>query len=200
MKKTVFIMFVAFLGVAYANAQTYVGGSLGFSSTTNDPKSGSKTTVSAYSFDPEIGYNLDPKLDIGLELLLGAKKDGDTKSSAFGASPYLRYSLLEFGQFSVLGKASLFVVGGSTKANANAIENKTTSFGLNVAPILAFNLTEHISLLANLNFLSLNFIQTNRKVGSTDLGKSTGFGLGIDANNVVNIGSQGVTIGFAYKF
>ncbi|MDR0863457.1 MAG: hypothetical protein LBO74_00815 [Candidatus Symbiothrix sp.] len=201
MKKTVLIMFVAFLGLAYANAQTYVGGSLGIGSTTNKPKSGEKTTTSSFSFNPEVGYSLDEKSDIGIELLFGTKKEGKAKTSAYGASPYFRYSIAEFGQFAILGKASLYVLGDKSKANSSADELKSTAFGLGVTPILAYNLSDRIVLLANLNFLGLNFNQTSRKSGDYDLGTSTNFGLGIDTDDIVNIGgNEGITIGFAYKF
>jgi hypothetical protein len=195
MKKVFLFALVAVLSIASASAQAYIGGSLGFLSSSAKPEGGEKITSSAFSFAPEVGYSLTEKLDLGIAVAFGSGKSGDLKTTGFGVAPYVRYSLVEFGKFSVLGKASLGIDSETEKDNG--YKTTLTTFGLNVAPVLKYDLSDHFVLLANLNFLGLGFNQTTEKEGDAKLTR-TGCGLGIDTDNVANVGE--LTIGFAYKF
>ena len=102
-----------FLGLAIsvisisANAQVYVGGGLGFSSVKEahheDVDVDTKTT---FSLVPEIGYQLDEKLAVGVGLGYSHSKYGDLKGDAFSIEPYARYT------FAKLGNVDLFIEGG----------------------------------------------------------------------------------------
>lgn len=197
MKKVILLMMVAVLGMATANAQYYLGGSVGFSSNSSKPEGGEKTTSTAFEIIPEFGYSLTDKLDLGIALGYTSDEDElDNKVTGFGVNPYVRYSLVSFGNFSVLGKAGL--VFETEKAG----DLKTTTFGLTVMPMLKYTLSDKFDLLANLNFMRLGFASASAKFDGTKLGTETGFGLGVDTNDVANIGGGDVpfTIGFAFKF
>jgi hypothetical protein len=192
MRKTILVMLVSVLCTGFVNAQVYLGGALGVNTGTTKPEVGDKTTTTSFSFSPEVGYSFSPKFDIGIALAISNLKtkfgNNENKSNAWGVAPYARLSVVEFGKFSVWGQGILFVGGG--KEN----NQKATSFGLTVQPVLKYNLSDHFSLLANLNFLNLGFSQTKIK----DVSTTTNFGFGVDAGNVATLGA--ITVGFVYKF
>ena len=106
---------------------------------------------------------------------------------------------MEFGKFSVLGRAAFVVVGGTSKLFGSDL--KTTGFGLNVTPVLMYNLSNHFALLADLNFLNLTFAQSSSKRDNEKQGSDTTFTFGVDSSNIAQLGSDsGLMIGFAYKF
>ncbi len=187
MKKVLLIVALALATFAGANAQWYAGGSLGFESNSDksgiDPKSG-------FSLAPEVGYYLTDKFDIGLDFgFVTGKNQSDDKFSYWIIAPYARYSFLQFGKFEVLGKGSLFFSGYDFDNG-----DKGTEFGINVAPIVAYNLTDNFVLFTELNFVSLNFTSVSPDGGDT----YTQFGLGVDANGIANTGN--IQIGMVYKF
>ncbi|MDR2085631.1 MAG: porin family protein [Dysgonamonadaceae bacterium] len=189
MKKVILTMFLAVSGLCLVSAQVYLGGSVGFSTSNSKPEKGTKTDQSSFSFIPEVGYSLNQDLDLGLKVGFGNNEYADnTESSNWIVAPYVKYSFAEFGRFSVWGQGELFVGG----AENNKV--KSSSFGLNIKPVLKYNLSDNFVLVTNLNFLNIGFAQTKTKNLKTD----TGFSLGMNTNNVANTGN--LSIGFIYKF
>ncbi len=178
-----------------ANAQLYVGGSLGFGTSTVKNDDGDKLyTNTNFSLFPEVGFSLNEKIDLGISVGFGMtsyKPEGGDKQKTnnWEVAPYIRYSVVEFGKLKVMGKGSLYV-----KGNEDQSETKSTSFGLSVTPVLGYTVSEHFILLANLNFLSLSIDNTKVKDGDSTFG----FNLGIDTNNAAN--TNNFAIGFAYIF
>ena len=130
MKKKLFVLFALLACITTANAQIYVGGSFGFTSTTID-SGGSDESGSSFKIIPDVGYQIDDKLSVGVQVgyshgmasfgsisvtdikslistMAGAYIDinnEDMKLNGFTISPYVRYIALDFG------KANLFVEG-----------------------------------------------------------------------------------------
>ena len=130
MKKKLFVLFALLACITTANAQIYVGGSFGFTSTTID-SGGSDESGSSFKIIPDVGYQIDDKLSVGVQVgyshgmasfgsisvtdikslistMAGAYIDinnEDMKLNGFTISPYVRYVALDFG------KANLFVEG-----------------------------------------------------------------------------------------
>lgn len=211
MKKSLLVLALAFVCVL-ANAQFYVGGSLGANFASVKDDDGNKLgTISSFSIAPEVGYSITDKIDLGLAFgfgTMGAKPDGGDKSStsAWEVAPYMRYSFVEFGKFKVLGKAKLYAQGVG-KAEYLAATGEYTEFGLNIAPMLTYDISDKFVLFTDLNFLGFGFSYNKVK----DDNSTTSFGLNIDANNVISLGGANldvsdnfvdplVKIGFAYKF
>ena len=210
MKKVILLSIIMFVAVA-ANAQLYVGGSVGVS-TSKYKAEGSTDVVSSASFNifPDFGYRLNNKLDIGLSFGYGASRNPSSyiggeedKSTDWEIAPYLRYNLVRFGKLSVLGRAVVF--GGRSKADVYVsgglgsvkTESKISYYGLDIKPVMTYSLSDRFDLLADLNFLSLSLYQT-KKDGS---GTTTRFNFGIDSNNIVGVGGNTLlTVGFLYKF
>ena len=88
MKKILVAAVVAFSSLA-ANAQIWMGGSLGFDYTDND----NSKAVTTFTISPEVGYTLDEKWDLGLAINANFKsvEDGDN-TNTFSVEPYARYT------------------------------------------------------------------------------------------------------------
>jgi len=78
---------------------------------------------------------------------------------------------------------------------------KMNSFGINLVPVLSYNLSERISLEATLNFMNFGWNRTRlTHIDEWRDEKITerGFGIGVNSGNVVDVGA--ISIGFIYKF
>ncbi len=193
MKRVIFTLVLVATTILGANAQWYLGGSLGFKSnseeTNTDPKSG-------FGVVPEIGYYLNDKFDIGLDFGFSSfKNQNDKKGSSWAIAPYARYSFFQVGKFETLAKGSVFFGGTDGFMLDNTFyDRKFTTFGVEVAPLLTYGLTDKVVLFSQLNFLKLNFASITPDGGDA----GTSFGLGVDTNDVTNTGN--IQIGFVYKF
>lgn len=149
--KKIMMTLAAIAVAATMNAQGYVGGSLGF---TSDKKHDGKVTTTGFAIAPEIGYNLDDKMAVGVALGFGYSKEKDERvdpstevsKTTFNIKPYLRYQAFE------VGKVNVFVDGGLNFALASQKDYKPAmDFGLFVTPGIAYNVTDKWSIVAKLN-------------------------------------------------
>ena len=182
MRNVLFTVALVVATFVSANAQFYAGGSLGFESNSElNPKS------SVWA-NPEIGYYINPKFDVGLEFGFATEKQqNDMETSYWIFLPYARYSFYQLGRFEVLVKGSAGFV------HADNFTGKSTNYRMNVSPILAYNLTDKIVLFTQLNFMSFTFVLTDPEFGDT----SHHFRFGA-SNSLVNTGN--LSVGFYYKF
>ena len=190
MKKFLIVTSLVFVGMI-ANAQIYMGGSLNLSYSLTKADDGEKlTTNTNWGYFPEIGYYLSDKWDVGIELGGGQNvvkthsTNNETKTSNWLFSPFTRYSVLQAGGFEIIGKGSAIVEGSKTY----------TSFGLQITPIVAYNLNNNFALQTNLNFMRFGASYNKIKDGNS----TTNFNLGFNSNNLTTLGD--LTIGFIYKF
>lgn len=164
---TVMKKFIAAVAVALcslsANAQVWVGGSLGF--TTLSPKNGdSKTTL---TIAPTVGYKLSDKWELGLSLEEKATfYSGDT-DNAFYVSPFARMNFWNGGI------ATLFVDGGFSVGS----ESSKTIFGIGVRPGVKVELSKNLSFEAKTGFLGVRVVSD----------AYTQFGLGVN-NEDLSVG------------
>jgi hypothetical protein len=219
MKKVIISFVVLVTAICSSNAQVFIGGELGLKFSGGNTKNGSTTidspTTFGIRFSPKVGFYLNDKFAIGGEVLLGTSIYNDKAVTnettdtevEWGIAPFVRYSVLEFGKFSVLfeGTAGLYGTSSKSKTGNTTVDLPSTlSVGLIVAPLLSYELTEKISLEMELDFLSLGIVsttQTTKVSGSSDIKRNnTYFGVGADSNNVLNSDLGAVTIGFIYKF
>ena len=167
------IMMIAAMMVAAvsANAQVYLGGSVGVATSSYD---GNSTTV--WSILPEVGYNLNEKWALGMTIGYGesrvkVKNAGTEKVKTFQVSPYARYTFVKFD------KINLFVDGGVGYMHENYAGTKTNTFAIGFKPGVAVNLNEKLSFVAHVGFLGYE----NEKVKGDD--KSTNsFGFDLNGN------------------
>ena len=154
------IMMIAAMMVAAvsANAQVWIGGEVGFNTTTNTVKvNGVSTdeTTNNFTIAPEIGYNLDDNLAIGIAFGYAAGStsaawnltDPNEDLKVFEVSPYVRYTLVK------LGSVSIFADGGIDYAHIDNDGDKANAFGVGIKPGLAVTLTPKLSFVSHFGML-----------------------------------------------
>lgn len=157
-----------------ANAQAWIGGELGFNSTTY--KGGSnKETLSNVTISPEIGYNLDENWAVAAKLEYSHFEDGGT-ANAVGINPYVRYT------FAKTGNLSFFIDGGLswTSTHYKGEDKNANTYGIGFNPGLAYAISKKVSLVAHIGDFSYN----HYKFHDT---KIDGFNLGLD--NSISFGA-----------
>ena len=135
MKKLVLTLALAFTGIFAANAQVWLGGSVGA-----QVKDGFSVSVA-----PEIGYSFeDSPISIATALNFILVGEGGNTSWGLIASPYVRCNLATVEKFNFfLDATGDFVIpGGGWRAG--------------LQPGIAWNATEHWTAAARIGFLGYN--------------------------------------------
>ncbi|MCL2682994.1 MAG: PorT family protein [Bacteroidales bacterium] len=225
-----------------SHAQLFIGGGIEFNSTSDKTtvsedgywgKVDRERTVSYsdFSFAPMIGYYVNDKFAIGASIVWNKStelekykyirpsftdlEEEKLENTLFGIQPFVRYTFLQLGKFSVFVNAGAHFLTGPGKfkyteerigswpySRTEEIDLKVSSFGVNIVPVLAYNLTPKISLEAGLNFLNLGWNSTKMKAEDKDKNKYennvSSFTAGVSPHNVVNVGL--ISVGFICKF
>ena len=206
MKKIILLAALSFAAVT-VNAQWFVGGSVGFGTST--AKEGdNKATFTTFGLNPEVGYSFHDRWDVGIEggynfSTMKLDEDGDkVKGGAWHVAPFIQYSAVEFKNFEIQFRADVHFAGGDLFVDAtgdlplghyNDNFDAATEIGLNITPIVAYNISDRFQIRAALNFASLGFNYT--KEG--DL-KTTDFGLAANTRNLMN--TNDFQLGFIVRF
>ncbi|MDR0863811.1 MAG: porin family protein [Candidatus Symbiothrix sp.] len=210
MKKVILSIVVALLGIVSVNAQFYVTGALGYSSSNTKTDDGGKLDSHSFTIAPAIGYYLNDKLEIGLSVveqsttsqpimtLAGVYVFTETKTQMLSVAPYLRYSVFKFNKFSVLGSVSIYAGKGKIEnKNASLYSGATettkqteTVWGASIYPTLRYDLSNKIAIFSHLTFLQLGYSQTKIEDGHT----TNNFDFIANATDIVP------AIGVMYKF
>jgi hypothetical protein len=153
--------------------------------------------------------------NIGMDIDGNLRAEGinKTNSKRFEIAPYFRYSILKRGKFDLFGMASAYANTAKTELNlvydydygygshhSESISNvKTFTWGLRICPVLMYNFSSRLSLLAYPNLLHSGFYQerVTRNYGFGENEYTTirnVFDLRINTNNLIP------SIGFIYKF
>ena len=200
MKKILVVISLFFAGIA-VNAQWYVEGALSFDITTEKSNDGDKlTTRTEFDISESLGYYVNDKFDIGFRAAVGFgstknhNADTKTKSESWVLAPYVRYSFLQFNKFEVIARGELSYSGRRNKNNDGNITSENKTFSINVVPVLAYNLTDHLVLTTALNFARCGFDSNKVKNGRT----TNSFGFNFESDNALTLGA--IQVGFLYKF
>ncbi len=170
MKKIILTALVAASSLC-ANAQLWLGGSVGFKSVS--PEVGDSNT--SFSIAPTIGYSLDENWDIALEI--GYANNGDVAvgapKDAFRIAPFARYN------FAKCGIATFFVDGGFGFGKVNYEGGgDATTFNIGVRPGVKVELSPKVDLDAKLGFLGYyNEKDSHSLVGLSANTEALSFGL-----------------------
>lgn len=153
MKKVILFAVIALTSMA-ANAQLWLGGSLGLEFL--KPEGGE--TITSFTISPEVGYTLSEKWDIAIALNENlVSSDGETANS-ISVEPYARYT------FAKSGIASFFVDGGFSVgsveySDGNWYDESVTAFAIGVRPGVKLTISENISFAAKLGFLGYQKVE-----------------------------------------
>ena len=160
--KKLFLTFAFAVCALAMNAQFYYGGEAGAWRDYD-------ANVTEFKIQPEVGYNLNEKWAVGLELGYQYNYDNGDKLNVFGLAPYARYTYAKFGN------VNLFLDGGlSYYASDAAGDPKSFEIGLKAG--LSVNLTDKLSFVTHYGFLGYR---------DTDFGwQKNGFGFDTDYQNL----------------
>lgn len=217
MKKLLVILTTATIAVS-ANAQVFLGGSLGFNyQTSNSVKnpaaeavgSGSttKSNTTKLTFTPTIGYDINDKWSVGLDLnLIWNKNIGETAQSGalesikntaetfgWGIRPFVRYTIFKIKKFGLDAKLD----GGfsNNREISNARKNSVTinylKYGVLLSPILTFDINEHFSLESALGIAGIGwegYKNTAENYSDYDSMTENDFIFGLNNQTVISFG------------
>lgn len=205
MKKFLGLLAVVTMCAGIASAQWNVGASFGYESeskkNTVAGEDVNEDLVSNFSISPEVSYSLNEKMDLGLGLTYKSISSrqydeyGDEKRNnytSYAVSPFVKYYVASLGNFKLSFKGSLAYANKDNKDT----DVKTDAFGMSVVPVVDYKLCDSISLFAQLNFASLNYVY-EKQDNDTDT-KTEHFKIGADSDNVIN--TSNFQIGFSYHF
>lgn len=150
MKKIVMMAVMAVAALS-ANAQVWIGGGIGFTSSHENGVGTEKT----FTIKPEVGYSLSDKFDVAIALgysyssdKLVKKLGGSTmyQENAFEISPYVRYKFVKAGNFFA------FVDGGLNYATTHikGFSTNDNEFGVYVTPGIAYAVSNKVTLVSKL--------------------------------------------------
>lgn len=217
MKKLLTLVAVMALALG-ANAQYYVGGSLGFTSSKMD-NGGADQDGSSFKLMPEIGYQLDKDMAIGVQLgyssgyaafgsltvtdikgmmnnavsMYADINNDDMKLKSFTLAPYIRYTMMEMGKLSVFVEGSVGYTNITTDqtpaAGNHAAGGETKVNVIEVAVRPGLKLKLSDNFSAIAKLGSLGYISAKEDESDSKL---TRFGLDFDSYNIL--------LGFNYHF
>ncbi len=176
MKKILMTLAIAMVAIC-ANAQVYLGGTVGLSSV------GSENGKDETSFKllPEIGYNLNNNWAIGTTVgyqkgtfsMLDNNLTNNDSWKAFTVAPYARYTFVHSKLVNVFLDMGFGFMSGE---NGN---HDFTAFNVGVQPGVAVNLSRHLSFVGKFGFLGYEEINPEG-----DDNNSHAFGFDLNGNNV----------------
>ncbi len=193
--KKIMMTLAAVAVAATMNAQVWVGGELGISTTKDKVERGGVSTdynATNFTFAPELGYNLDEKWSVAIKLGFAHNEadadaqnlvsdflpiNGKLMTNSFSIKPYVRYTFVKAGNFSA------FVDGGISYSsvhvnNLSKVINNINAFGVSVNPGISYAVSEKVGLVAHIGDLSYNTMWCKAKDVDVKVSKS-GFNLGL---------------------
>ena len=228
--KKFFILFVVIFLAVNANAQWFLGGSIGFNVNVEGSKDSESFTPYkseiGFTVAPKLGYYFNEKLALGIDLAIGPKFVNGTRTVIFyppygypsekqvsyqgtfvhwRATPFLRYSVFTYKKFALMLEGSVGVGGEhATLEFENNLTEKSATIGigiLNIKPVLGFKLTDHLQFEAVLNFLNIGYnLDINIMGEGVDKNTDLKHDLNIGFNAKSILVMSQLTIGMIYKF
>lgn len=158
--KKLFVILALSLAALTAKAQVYVGGGISF----NGAAANGQSTAN-FSVKPEVGYNLDDNMAVGLSVGLGFA-DG---ISVFSLDPYFRYYFADWGPLRFFVDGNFNFTNTSVK---NAENGSHSTWGLGVKPGIAVPVNEKWSVVGHV--ASLGYYD-----GTFRFGLNPGYSIGV---------------------
>ena len=208
MKKSLLALVLAVaLAVPVLAENMWVGGSFSYSSDNSkiEYDGGGEDTMSStsWSIEPEFGYSLNEKWDIGLDLgyeskqgvteLYGTSIVPEVDTTAMGIAPFARFHVAQIAGVDVMFKGSIIYTKGEIKGYGESVDY--SAYGIAIAPVISYSINETWSIGATLNFAELSF--THAEIDAKDIygmtPKTDQFGFNLNDGSLISIG-------FSYHF
>ena len=215
MKKLFLTIAIAAASVLAANAQFFVGGTIGggfnINSKNYDGHDLETTSEGGLSVGLKFGYSFTDKISVGLKgginygsgTLNNKITDVKTTDDILGwyVTPYFRYGFLNGDKFQFGIQADLNINGAVYSGDSYTEDLSLVGVGINVKPFVAYNITNNLSVDAELNILGLGFnYQTNANDDVyPEKYENVDFGLNINSNAAAQTMNL-ITVGVSYKF
>ncbi len=186
-----------------ASAQDYIGGSFSFNSSSS---SGSNSSATGFNVSPDLGWFVGERWAVGIRPRIGfgssTNSDRQSRSFSVGITPYARYLLLAHNRFGLWGEADSNLSFSRYDDLSNGSwtpSDRVFTYGIDILPVLTYQLNRHISLESRLNVFSFG-LRKSDEIRSEDLHLSS-FSCGLKATSQDIFGALGdISIGFLYKF
>ena len=191
-----------------ASAQDYIGGSFNFNGGSSETSTSDSrlNTATSINITPDLGWFVGEKWAVGIRprIGFGNNTNGDLQSKSFslGINPYARYQLLTFNRFGLWGEADPdlnFTRRNQYSNGSRTSYDRSVSYGIDILPVLTYQLNHHLSLESRLNIFSFGLREVNT-TASDDIRRNS-FNCGLRATTQDILGAIGdITIGFLYRF
>jgi hypothetical protein len=171
-----------------------------------------KKSYSEFLFTPMVGYQKN-KLTFGGNIILkidsertvydDQKRWKPNRKGLLGIQPFVRYTFVEFGKFSVFTNIGTHFGYGTTEQFADNTLIEGYFYGINIVPVFSYSLSKKINLEATLNFVNLgwNTIRPPKTQFDPDSSKYrktiTNIGLGKNSGNITNVNV--ISFGIVYR-
>ena len=145
-----------------ANAQTWIGGSLGFNTEKTTVDGEKLSSGTSFEIAPEVGYSLNENWDVAIKLgytysseksmtFSGYKATGNY--NAFEINPYVRYTFVKAGNFFA------FCDGGVAYSTGHIsnIDKNLNQFSVGLNPGIGYKVSPKVSLVAHIGDLSYTY-------------------------------------------
>ena len=216
---TAFLLGIAvsmFCCAGNASAQNYVGGSFNISNNVGHVSSSSERRNNSFGVKvaPDFGLELGERWAVGIRPTLGFNRNtgGSQKDYvfSFGVNPYARYQLLTAKRFGLWAEASPYLRYNLSRTKSEGVggsysnESRILNYGIQLLPVLTYQLGRHVSLETQLNIFSfaLNGTHSANISHTTNTSQTSDtFTCGLSATSKDILGSMGdITLGFLYHF
>ena len=203
------IVVFLFCFASNATAQNYIGGSFSISGKVSQASS-SSDRYNTFGFDvsPDFGRELGERWAVGIRPMFGFSRSALTNqanhSFSFGVNLYARYKFLIVNRFGLWAETCPYLNGGLSRtkseevADSYSYESLYLYYGIQLVPVLTYQLGRHVSLETRLNIFS---VALNGSYFTNNSNTTTTFTCGLSATSRDILGSLGdITFGFLYHF
>ena len=197
-----------------ATAQNYIGGSFGISTVSQVSSSSNRGNLYGFNVAPDFGRELGERWVVGIRPTFGFSRRAITNQAnhafSFGVNPYARYKFLTVNRFDLWAETSPYMKGSLSRTKSEDVagsysnESRYLDYGIQLLPVLTYQLGRHVSLETQLNVFSVAFNGSHSTSISHDtntIQTSGTFTCGLSATSKDILGSLGdITLGFLYHF
>ena len=199
-----------------ANAQLYVGGTLGLVNNNSkevdkDNKTELNPSVTGLSLSPEVGFFLSDNFAVGLYINSSfgfvnnrAETPVKVRTTSFGLAPYARWYAVKGEKLGLFLEGQLgwsLETGKTISGDVTVASPKTNIFGVTIVPGISYDVTENVQLQMHINALGAEFAHSVKKNadGENEVNNNCGLTMTTkvgSAQELLNV----VSVGFIYKF
>lgn len=164
MKKILLTAVLAVSALA-ANAQVWVGGSLGYTHRDIDGVEATKRDI--FKIAPEVGYTLSDKVDLAIQLAFESDKVGGGDAvTHFAVAPFVRYTFYQTG-------AVGFFIDGGFSVKSSSVDGEKAEFGIGIKPGVKFAASDKVTFVARMG--NIGYVMNGNNID-----KAKAYGLGLD--------------------